>query len=748
MAGERTARFKIEAENKAKEGIQSAVRDLLGIDEAAKKVGDTLKSAFTVVAIAETTRRVAEFGAECVNAFADVERSHLRLKAAFDGNITNTERSIELMDQLATRTLEGKDSVEQMVSALASLGKSPQQIDAISRAAVNLANATGKDLNSSWQLLNGTMEGSAGKLSKLLPEVGNMTAAQLKAGGAIDVVNAKLSKISNELADSASQKIHNLGIAFDDLKEGIGQALWYAPYVDGITKIVEEWGKALKAMNDYTAAVAAQTAGKSTASQDVIVAQKGVANAQLKVKNATDMMAQSGQTSTYEGYALEQRANGQNVMSKADWDKYLNPANNGPLADALAELKKANSALADARRRANAAAEADQAKADKANKLLEEMKDKLPPPDVVGKILDSPVFNPEKYGVKMPATTQNGAPDRSGAAIGGGIGGGSMGDSEHGSGGPSASTGKGASLGDLIKSLFSGSKGLDFGSIFQNLFSSGGGFINKLMSAIGPAISGVVEKIATKLGPIWAVIIMIGQAFASVIGPAIDGVLKPLFTAVSNIGKWLGQMFIPLLNILGPQIEILAMIIGEAFAPILQMLAPVLALVGQILAVTVTPILKVVAIAFEVLTSPVRFVGDLLKWFGNQIEIVGYNITKAIDNVVKFKKIDDGFKQFTPFSSDAFTGLEARIAKIWNGYNSPSTDWEKLGSGMYKDIGDNTYDPTPVAGGSSGTGATYTGGRSVTMNFYENAITVGDGGIRALAIEIRKELVALEAMGM
>ena len=47
---------------------------------------------------------------------------------------------------------------------------------------------------------------------------------------------------------------------------------------------------------------------------------------------------------------------------------------------------------------------------------------------------------------------------------------------------------------------------------------------------------------------------------------------------------------------------------------------------------------------------------------------------------------------------------------------------------------------------SSASSAQYTQGRTITMNFYQNAVTVGDGGIRQLAILLRNELLDLESL--
>jgi len=60
-------------------------------------------------------------------------------------------------------SLASKDEIEGLVAELATLGKSDAEIDRITRAAVNLSNVTGQDLNTAFTLINGTYAGTAGK---------------------------------------------------------------------------------------------------------------------------------------------------------------------------------------------------------------------------------------------------------------------------------------------------------------------------------------------------------------------------------------------------------------------------------------------------------------------------------------------------------------------------------------------------------------------------------------------------------
>jgi len=130
----------ITAQNKIHEGLESAKRDLLGFEDATKKVGDTIKRSLTVAAI---TAGIVELGKATFGAykeFGEADRRLRQLKIALDGNEESYRKNIELIESLNKVTLASKDDVESLVAELASLGKSDAEIKKIAEAAVNLSN--------------------------------------------------------------------------------------------------------------------------------------------------------------------------------------------------------------------------------------------------------------------------------------------------------------------------------------------------------------------------------------------------------------------------------------------------------------------------------------------------------------------------------------------------------------------------------------------------------------------------------
>ena len=180
-------------------------------------------------------------------------------------------------------------------------------------------------------------------------------------------------------------------------------------------------------------------------------------------------------------------------------------------------------------------------------------------------------------------------------------------------------------------------------------------------------------------------------------------------------------------------LSFLQRVIVEAVTPALQLLSPIITLVSSLLD-AMSPIIALVGKAFTILMSPVQFVADLFSWLGSWLMFLGecvgvcaWNLTHWI-NQRSFPSSPGGF------SSNAFSGLSERLA-AWDNLSSSKGSVEQAANNA-------------VSSSTALSSASYQGGTHITINIYQQAPVVGDGGMRAFAQMIRNEFEELEYYGV
>jgi hypothetical protein len=242
-------KFIIRAQNEAQKAINEAKKDLFGLGEAAGEVSKALTSAFTVAAVAEGLKKIGDATFEMTKEFGEGERFAIQLKTALGGNEASFERLSGLIEASTKKTLSSKDSIEQLVGEIATLGRSDADVEKLTNAAIVLSNATGKDLSSAFQVLNATYDGSVGKLGKLIPELKNLTKEQLSNGSALDLVISKMGAVSDAMGEGYLQRLQNLKNGYAQLRENIGESSisFFGPIISGIDLIIARWNDAYAA---------------------------------------------------------------------------------------------------------------------------------------------------------------------------------------------------------------------------------------------------------------------------------------------------------------------------------------------------------------------------------------------------------------------------------------------------------------------------------------------------------------------
>ena len=230
------AKVIISSEDRLSQGLNSAKKSMMQFQQGVQKVGNTLKTAFNVAVIAVAVKKIGDAVSDCTKQFLEMERKYKQLRFTL-GSGEAFKSVTDNISKLSKITLSSKGDIESMVSELAGLGRSADEINAISEAAVNLSNVTGQSLNSAMTTLLNTFNGNTEALNKLGIETKQFSKTELEAGVAVGLVNKKFGELSKSMAEAdSSQHIKNIKDIFGDIKQAVGDIVNFniAPFVANI----------------------------------------------------------------------------------------------------------------------------------------------------------------------------------------------------------------------------------------------------------------------------------------------------------------------------------------------------------------------------------------------------------------------------------------------------------------------------------------------------------------------------------
>lgn len=117
------------------------------------------------------------------------------------------------------------DMTLQLVSMAKASGYSDQQTKNLITTSANLSTLMDKDMKGAFQELIGQYSGIPGRLQKIIPELGNFTQAQLRAGKGLEYLSARLKGLAEEDAKSLGGAIEGVKLAFEDFSKGVGRTI-------------------------------------------------------------------------------------------------------------------------------------------------------------------------------------------------------------------------------------------------------------------------------------------------------------------------------------------------------------------------------------------------------------------------------------------------------------------------------------------------------------------------------------------
>ncbi len=768
------AKVIIKGQNDIGSAVKSATGDLSSLKSAADKLGTTFKAALSVTAIIASLKLLSDALSGCFTEFSDAERSYKQLALALkDTGAYNQVTSV--IENLSTQTLSSKGDIESMVAELAALGKSADEIESISSAAVYLSNVTGRDLNSSMTTLLNTYNGTTTQLERLGINLEGVTSEELSQGAAIDVVIEKLGDYSKMMAeDDSRQHLVNMSNTWGDIKQQVGGVLDYnfGPWLAKLDTAFSGIKTNLVNIINFVGAVIKNLPEVFKLSLSTIweMIKKTFEWDSLKliflttVKNI-GIVATAMLNAVFE--TIPKLLTGV-VAGVINWIAYIAVNIESAILTALqGAINRAGQeiqgtwvgkifGLGDKLATLDVGATEVAAKADQYKTMANESFTNLGPvlKDAVISAIDTAgtvssntsemvntlygdiatefrsalddIIAPDLVAIAQKAD----AADQSHILA-------QIASSSADTASSSEKTAENTSddktrIGDQIGDFISEGLTTLFSSMFGGITGGIMGLIAKeLLGGIGSILSAlqpVIDILFNTLSPL-GILLTIIEGFVSVMAPALSTVFQPLMDAFTWIGATLASVFLPLLDAVHTSFALVAHILVAVFSPILQLLAPIfLVFVGIMEALS--PILILVAKAFTILMSPVQFIADLFSWLGNWVKYLGSVISTAAYNLMHpFSPKSYGASP-GKFSSNAFTGLSDRLDNI-----DALADQDSVVSDS-------------VATSTSVSSAGYQGATQITINIYQQAPVVGSGGMRAFAQMIRDEFDALNYYGV
>ena len=242
------AKVIVSAENRTKQGLDDAKKDLANFEQDTGGIGKKILENFTVTFgdITNLVKGAFSTVGEFVNAYAESERALTSLKTALDispkADLSDLEKLTKFAADLQALTGIGDDTTVALQAMLISTGRTTDETMRIIKLAADYSAATGKSFQTSVEQINKTFGGSARELGQLFPELKELSKEELQAGDAITILEQKFGGFSEKLANTAATSVAKFNESWGDMKEALGEAIMPAvqPILENLVKFLND----------------------------------------------------------------------------------------------------------------------------------------------------------------------------------------------------------------------------------------------------------------------------------------------------------------------------------------------------------------------------------------------------------------------------------------------------------------------------------------------------------------------------
>ncbi len=204
-------KVKLDGADKAAKGANKVSKGMSGLAKSALAAGTAYFGARGIISGVRSA----------VDAFAVQEKAEKALETSLGRTSTKLLAQASALQKVTTF---GDEATIQQMAFLGSIGMTEQQISKILPVAMDLAAATGMSLESAVRNTAKTFSGLAGELGELVPQLRDLTAEEMKAGKAVEVMADLFGGQATAAADTLDGKIAQFNNSLGDLMEDIGES--------------------------------------------------------------------------------------------------------------------------------------------------------------------------------------------------------------------------------------------------------------------------------------------------------------------------------------------------------------------------------------------------------------------------------------------------------------------------------------------------------------------------------------------
>lgn len=273
-------------------GVDKGLKDLnKKLDDAGKSIDNAGKKSKTlntnlggigkgaiaaagaVAGVAVAVKKTVDALNDCEKAYQVQRKAEIALQTVAKNNPYLNDESVynlrAFASELQSMSEIGDEQSLQVMAQLAAMGRTEDQIQAIMKAAADMAAVTGEDIASAVTKLNATLNGNAGMLGRQVTAINNLTKEELESGRAIEIVAQQYNGSAAAMADNTVQ----LANAWGDFKENIGRG-WNKvtqPVKQFFLDILNDINELTTKTNDLKDASGKRNAGTATSADTKII---------------------------------------------------------------------------------------------------------------------------------------------------------------------------------------------------------------------------------------------------------------------------------------------------------------------------------------------------------------------------------------------------------------------------------------------------------------------------------------------